>query len=41
MIVGCTDLCGLLDTATMAELDVVESLGVLADAVADALLVAA
>jgi len=41
LIVGCTDLCGLLDPADVAELDVVESLGVLAGAVADALLVPA
>ena len=41
IILGCTDICGLLDPADAAELDVVESLGVLADAVADALLVAA
>jgi aspartate racemase len=41
VIVGCTDICGLLDRADAAELDVVESLGVLADAVADALFVAA
>ena len=41
VIVGCTDLCGLLNAADAAELDVVESLGVLADTVADVLLVAA
>ncbi len=41
VVVGATDLCGLLDPADAAHLDVVESLGVLADAVADALLVAA
>ena len=41
LIVGCTDICGLLDPADAAELHVVESLGVLAGAVADALLVTA
>lgn len=41
LIMGCTDLCGLIDAADAAELDVVESLGVLADAVADALLIPA
>ena len=40
LVVGCTDICGLLDAADAAELHVVESLGVLAGAVADALLVA-
>ena len=41
LVVGCTDICGLLDPADAAELQVVESLGVLAGAVADALLVSA
>ena len=41
LILGCTDLCGIMDASDGAELGVVESLGVLADAVADALLIPA
>ncbi len=41
VVLGCTDICGLLDPADAERLRVVESLGALAGAVSDALLVPA